>query len=315
MVIVMTKKNLPTSEKVRVGRRIIEVKHLDRLYFPEDHITKYDVMAYYHHVGETMLKYTRHHPLTMQRFPAGIHGEHFYQKDAPAYFPSWIETQLIKKKTMRGSDRYVIGNQVATLVYLASQGCITPHCWLSTVDALNYPDRMIFDIDPPHGESVDFEQVKNIAFQLKVLLEDAGVKPWVMTTGSRGLHVVVALKQDAPFDDVRAGARALASLIVERDPEKVTLESRAEKRQHKMMIDVMRNGFGATAVAPYALRALPGAPVATPITWDELKTLASSQAYTLTTIPQRLTKHGDAWRMMKRSKTSLRKLLHYYKTV
>jgi len=309
----MTKKNVVAADRVRVGRRVFETKHVDKIYFPEDGLTKHDLMAYYQLVGATMLPYIRYHPLTMHRFPGGIYGESFYQKDAPDYFPSWIKTMTIKNKTMRGSNRYVVGYDSATLVYLASQGCITPHYWLSTIDALNYPDRLIFDIDPPHDEeAVDFDLVKSIAGELKELLEEFGIIAWVMTTGSRGVHVVVSIKQEYPFEHVRACARALAHVVVERDPQRVTLESRNEKRKHKMMIDVMRNGYGATAVAPYAVRAHPGAPVATPVTWNELKNLTSSQAYTMKTIPKRIKQHGDAWKGMVRSKRSLRALMNRF---
>jgi len=284
----------------------ITIEREDKYYFPKDKITKGDLIDYYEQVAPHLLPHVKDRLLTMQRFPGGITGEPFYQKDTPDYFPSWIPRVKVKKKT-EGSVSYLVCQNAATLVYLANQGCITPHRWLSTTKHLNYPDRLIFDLDPA-GKKVNFVLIRDTAFALKEILEECGLVPFVMTTGSRGLHVCVPLKPDYTFDKVRAFAKAVGTKVVERNPKKITLESRKEKRVGKLLIDIMRNGFGATAVVPYAVRALPKAPVATPIEWDELSERGmSSQRYTIKTVFTRLERHGDAWKKIGKSARSLKK--------
>ena len=200
----------------------------------------------------------------------------------------------------------VICNDAATLVYLANQVCLTLHPWLSRTDNLDYPDRMIFDLDP--GTKTDFKLVKTTALKLKKIIESLGLIPFVMTTGSRGLHVTVPLKRTDPFDTVRACARAIADQLVAQDPTMCTTEIRLNKRRGRLFIDTGRNAFAQTAVAPYAVRAKPKAPVATPLLWEELKDpKLTAQSYTITTIHQRIAKIGDPWKKINRSARSLAK--------
>jgi bifunctional non-homologous end joining protein LigD len=230
----------------------------------------------------------------MQRFPNGITQDGFYQKDIGDYFPDWIPTVTVKKLE-GGTTTYVVCNNSATLVYLANQACITQHAWLSRIDKLNYPDRMIFDLDPVNDKQ--FDLVKETGFKLNKLLDEFNLRSYVMLTGSRGIHIIVPIKRLYKFDTVRACARALADILVKRDGEKhLTTEPRFDKRKGRLFIDATRNAYAQTTVAPYSVRALQGAPVATPVTWNELESSKiTAQSFSIKNIEMRLEKIKDPW--------------------
>jgi bifunctional non-homologous end joining protein LigD len=201
----------------------------------------------------------------------------------------------------------VICSNTATLVYLANQACITPHVWLSRRDKLYYPDRMVFDLDPPDG---DIGPVRSAARAMRKALDANGLKSFVMTTGSRGLHVVVPLAREVEFDEVRKAARRLAEQVAGEAPDRLTVEMAKVDRQGRLFLDYLRNSYGQTTVAPYAVRAKPGAPVATPLDWDELDdTGLNSQSYTMQNIFRRLGQKDDPWRDMREQAQSLHGLL------
>ncbi len=293
----------------RYGPYVVEITHSDKVLFPEDGITKYDVIDYYDHIAPMMIPYMKDRPLTMHRFPNGIRGQAFYQKDIGEYFPHWIQRIAIPKLS-GGITTYVICNNRATLVYIANQACITPHIWLSKRDKLNYPDRMIFDLDPADS---DFKQVVFAALAIKDLLDKLGLVAFPMTTGSRGMHLVIPLDRKADFDTVRDFAHTVGYVLAQRYPDQLTTEIRKDKRGNRLFIDAQRNSFGATAVTPYAIRARPGAPVATPLHWQEVTDPhLRSQSYTIATIFKRLERVDNVWKNMSRSIASLdrpRKLL------
>lgn len=278
---------------IEVDQHEIELSNEDKIMFPRDKITKGDLIDYYYRIAPIMLPYVRYRPLTMQRFPGGITQEGFYQKDASDYFSDWIRRMPIARKD-DGMVNYVVCNNTATLVYLTNQLCVTYHVWLSRVDKLDYPDRMIFDLDP--SGSAGFKRVRWAAKKLKYLLDRIGLKSFVMTTGSRGLHVTVPLKRKHTFDEVRAFAREMAEDLIARYPQKLTLEMRKTKRGDRVFLDILRNTHGFHGVAPYSVRAKPGAPVATPITWDDLfKRRVTPQQFTIRNIFRRLARKADPW--------------------
>ena len=281
-------------DSLKFGRYTVKITNPEKILFPDDNITKADLINYYHEIAPIMVPYMKNRLITLQRFPEGINHEGFFQKDASDYFPSWIKTKSIKKKD-GGSTAYVVCNNAATLVYLANQACITPHLWLSKINNLHKPDKMIFDLDPTGDK--DFALVKEVALILKKILEDHKLEPYVMTTGSRGLHVVTQLNATADFEVVRTFARDIAAKIAQADPKRITIETRKEKRGTRLLIDYLRNGFTATAVSPYAVRPKPGAPIATPLFWEELDNKKlTSQMYTMKNIFKRITTVGDAWK-------------------
>lgn len=272
----------------------ISLSSLDKIYFPKDGYTKGDLIDYYERVAEFMLPHIEDRMITMIRFPNGIDDTRFFQKDTPDYFPDWIETKCIKKKD-GGETHYVICNKQATLVYLANQACITPHIWLSKKDKPGKPDRLIFDLDP---EQDDFAKVKTAAKKTRELLDERlGLPTFLMTTGSRGLHIVVPLKRTRGFDEVRSFAQKAAELLEKENPDLLTTAARKNKRENKIFVDVGRNAFAQTGVAPYAVRPINGAPVATPLQWKELEEKSiSPQSYNIKNLFKKLDKTGDPWK-------------------
>lgn len=291
--------------KLKIDGQTIEISNQDKVFFPQAGLTKGDLIDYYRRIAETMLPYLKERPLSMQRFPDGIEGEGFYQKQVPEYFPDWIDRVAVAVKEDEDEQPQVVCNQAATLVYLANQACITPHAWLSRQDKLDCPDRLIFDLDPPDN---DFEPVRFAAQLLREALEERGLTPFVMTTGSRGLHVVTPLDRQADFDTVRLFARELAKLLADREPDRLTVEPRKDKRKGRLFLDYLRNAYAQTAVPPYAVRAKPGAPVATPLDWDELNNSElHSQQYTMQNVFLRLGQKKDPWQGMMDKAGSLAK--------
>jgi bifunctional non-homologous end joining protein LigD len=308
----MTEKGDETKT-IRMGRISIESDNRDKVFYPDAGITKGEVVDYYRYVAPTMLPYLTDRAVSMRRFPDGIDGDGFYQKEAPDYFPDWITTETLDNR-QGGSTTYVVADRGATLVYLADQGTITPHVWLSRIDRPDHPDRMIFDLDPPDG---GFELVRTAARALRDALGSLDVPCFAMTTGSRGLHVVVPLDRTADFDEVREYASRVAELAALRHPDELTTEQRKDKRRGRLFLDILRNAYGQTAVPPYALRARPGAPVAAPIEWGELgSSRLRPDRYTIKTIFRRLGQKDDPWEGMGRhgvsiatSRDALRELL------
>jgi bifunctional non-homologous end joining protein LigD len=274
------------------------------LFFPDDGFTKGDLIDYYDRIGDRMLPHLKDRPLMMHRFPDGIAGKDFYHKETPDYFPDWIETVSVKKEG--GRVNHVVCANRATLVYLADQACITPHVWLSRRDRLNHPDRLVFDLDPP-GE--DFAPVRQAAFYIRDLLDELDLESFLMTTGSRGLHVVVPLNRQDNFDTVRGFAQQLAETLAERHPDELTVEPRKNKRGGRLYLDTARNSYAQTAVAPYSVRAKNGAPVATPLKWHELKNRKlTARTYTINNIFRRLgSEDDDPWQGLNRRGKSLDK--------
>lgn len=293
------------TRAMRFGRYSVQLSSEDKILFPKtgtySAITKGELIAYYRAIAPHMLALMKDHPITLHRFIEGITEEGFYQKNASDYFPSWIPTQPVENSD--GSiTNYVLCDKAATLVYLANQYCITFHQWLSTTAHINTPNRLIFDLDPGAAKN-SFKTVCTTALELKALLEEHHLKPFVMTTGSRGLHVTVPLKPIHDFDDVREFARKIAGQLAAKHPTLLTNEIRKEKRQGRLFIDVMRNAFGQTAVTPYAVRALPGAPIATPLHWHELndRTLTPTK-YTIHNLLNRIDQVDDPWVTISRYK-------------
>lgn len=280
------------------GRVAVELTSLDKIMYPDEGLTKGDVIEYYTRIAETMLPYMRGRPLNMQRFPNGINEPGFYQKEVPPYFPEWITRVDVEVLETGELQSQVMCNDQATLVYLANQACITPHLWLSPSQHLHHPDKLIFDLDPPDDNKV-FATVVDAAQKLRAVLQEKQMRAYVMTTGSHGLHVVVPLDGHADFDASRAFARSIADELAQRNPDHLTTETRLNERHGRLFLDYLRNAYGQTAVAPYALRPFPGAPVATPLEWPELDNPElTSRTYRMDNIFRRPGQKHDPWRSM-----------------
>ncbi|WP_328751629.1 non-homologous end-joining DNA ligase [Streptomyces sp. NBC_00285] len=246
---------------VRAGRRTVEVHRPDKVLFPgadgAKEYTKGDLVDYYRSVAPFMVPQLRGRPLMLERHPDGLAGPRFMQKNTPEGYPEWISRVEVPKEG--GTVRHTVCDDKATL---------TLHRWLSRAGSENHPDRMVFDLDPAGDD--DFEAVREAARLLGELLDELKLPSALMTTGSRGLHVIVPLDGRHDFDEVRAFAKDAADTLVAGHPDLLTTAARKKDRGDRLYLDVQRNGYAQTAVAPFAVRAKPGAPVATPVAWSQL---------------------------------------------
>lgn len=259
----------PPYTTVRTGGRTVRINRPGKVLFPADggpEVTKAGLAAYYRTVAPRMLPQLRGRPLMLERHPGGIDGQGFVQKATPDHAPDWVRRVELPKEG--GSITYTVCDTTPTLMYLADQACITLHRFLSRAEHADRPDRLVFDLDPPDD---DFTVVRRAAVQVHGMLDELELPSRVMTTGSRGLHVVVPLDAKAGFDDVRAFARDAAGLLAARHPRTLTTEARKAARRGRLYLDVQRNGYAQTAVAPYSVRSRPGAPVAAPLAWEDVE--------------------------------------------
>jgi bifunctional non-homologous end joining protein LigD len=282
----------------------VEITHPDRVLFPADGITKRDLVEYYSDIADTMVPHLKGRPLTVQRFPRGIDQEGFFQQDFADSLPEWMSHAAVAREGGEGGTVvHALAERREALRWLANQNCITLHAWQSRQGRLHNPDRLVFDFDPSDS---DFAVLRATARAVAGLLDDLGLACYVQTTGSRGLHVVVPLRADTDFDTARQFARGVAEVVVADDAAHRTVEVRKDKRDGRVYLDVMRNAYAQTAVAPYSVRARPGAPVATPLKWDELESRGlRADRFTIRDIPKRLAGQRDPWADMSRHSRSL----------
>jgi bifunctional non-homologous end joining protein LigD len=254
---------------VRAGRRTVRVHRAGKVLFPGDgdakEYTKGDLVDYYRSAARLMLPHLRGRPLMLERHPDGVDGPRFMQKNTPENYPEWITRVELPKEG--GTVCHTVCDEAATLVYLADQAAVTLHRWLSRTGSVDRPDRLVFDLDPAED---DFEAVREAAVLLGELLDELRLPSGLMTTGSRGLHVVVPLDGRHGFDEVREFAHDVADTLAAAHPDRLTTAARKKERGERLYLDIGRNAYAQTAVAPLTVRALPGAPVATPIAWSQL---------------------------------------------
>jgi bifunctional non-homologous end joining protein LigD len=271
----------------------IELSNPDKVLFPADGYTKADLAAYYESVAEWMVPHVRDRPLNLWRWNTGIGGRLVVQQDIPKGAPDWVK-RVETPRRKGGSIEHVLCQDADTLRWLANQNCITPHVWSARRDRLDRPDHIVFDFDPEAGS--DFSLVREGALLAGERLRELGLEPFAMVTGSKGIHVIAPIKRTRDAMWVRERAGQIGIEIAERSPDTLTTEWRKEKRDGKILVDTARNTYGQTVVAPYAVRALEGAPVATPLVWEELSDpQLSARSWTLGTVGDRLAERGDPW--------------------
>lgn len=272
------------------GDITIACSNVDRVVFPEDGITKGEVLAYYGDVAARIVPELRGRPLTVVRYTKGIDRGGFYQKHYQKHFPAWLDRVAAGTRTI---VEYPIVDTPAGVVYLANQGAIELHVWTSRKDALHRPDLLVFDLDPPEGR---FDLARRAAQRVRAVLEQLGLPAFVKLTGGKGLHVVAPLDDGATFDEVGELAIRIGALLCRRHPDLLTMEFYKKDRRGRLFVDVMRNAIGATLVAPYSLRGRPGAPVSAPIAWSELDDAAMcADGIRLRDLRARLDRRGDPW--------------------
>lgn len=286
----------------------IEISHPEKTLYPNEGVTKKEVAEYYGRIADHLLTHGKSRPLTFRSFPNGIEEDGFFSKNMPDHFPDSIpHLQVPTRSQDKAAITMAAAEKPADLIYFAGQNVIELHASLSTGDALEEPDRIVFDFDPSDD---DFNKVRRVALAFKQILDAHGINTFVNTTGSRGLHVHIPLRSGGDFNQSKAIANALAGELHEKEPELTTLEQRKDKRGAKIYLDTLRNAYGQTFVLPYSLRAKKDAPVATPLRWDELESSdLAPRSYTLNNIFQRLGKIEDPWESFARSRQSIDTLI------
>lgn len=282
---------LPMAPKRSAPVRV-PLSNPDKVLFPDDGITKAELADYYERVAEVMVPHTADRPMNLWRWNKGIAHDVVIQQALPKGAPEWVARCEVPRR--KGGDiTHGMINDAETLRWLAQQNCITPHVWNARCDRRERPDRIVFDLDPT-GD--DFGEIRRAALAVAERLREVGLVPFAKLSGSRGIHVVAPLKRTREADEVRAASQVLADRLAAEHPDTLTTEWRKEKRDGKILVDVARNTYGQTVVAAYAVRALPGAPVSAPVTWDEVADPAlTAHAFTVRTIDARLKAVGDPW--------------------
>lgn len=253
----------------------VEISHPEKVLFPKKKITKGDMVQYYEKIAPLMLPFLKDRPLTLHRFPGGIQESGFYQKNAADYFPDFIKT--VEVETEEGTNTQILCNDVKSLVYLANQGTVVFHIWLSRKDKMRQPDKVVFDLDPSSEEN--FGRIKEGATVLREFLIKKDIQPSLMTSGKSGLHLYYSIRRGKDFEEVKEETHQLAEQLVEQRPDLFTTKIRKNQREGKIFVDYLRNAYAQTAVCPYSLRATEDAGIATPLDWEELSRLKSSSQY------------------------------------
>jgi bifunctional non-homologous end joining protein LigD len=273
----------------------VKLSHPDKVLFPDDGITKADLADYYAGVADAMLPLVKDRPMNLWRWNTGIDGQRVVQQGIPKGAPDWVARVEVPRRR-GGNVTHAIINDARTLRWLSNQNCITPHVWQSRADKLDRPDRIVFDLDPATEDEMEqFDDVRKGALALGEHLRELGLVPFAMTTGSRGIHVVAPLKRTKDANTVRERAGEIAEEFAA-SHDTLTTFWRKEKRDGRILVDTARNTYAQTVVAPYAVRALPGAPVATPLEWSELEDpKLHPRRWTLRDVGARIADRGNPW--------------------
>jgi bifunctional non-homologous end joining protein LigD len=275
------------------GEAKLKPTNVTKVFWPAEGYTKGDLIAYYERVAPLMLPYLKDRPLVLTRYPDGITGKSFYQKDAPDFAPAWVRTERIYSRDTERDIAYLVVDDVEMLRYVANSGAIPIHLWASRMPSLERPDWLVLDLDP---KGAPFTDVVRVALALRRILDRLEVPSYVKTSGATGLHILLPLGARYSYEQCRTFARLLAVLGVEAEPEISTVARPLRARGGKVYIDFGQNGHGQTIVAPYSLRPLPGAPASCPLEWREVTARLDPARFTLRTVPPRFDKMDDPLR-------------------
>jgi DNA ligase D-like protein (predicted ligase)/DNA ligase D-like protein (predicted polymerase)/DNA ligase D-like protein (predicted 3'-phosphoesterase) len=278
-----------TSQIAQVGKRQIELSNLAKVLFPDDHIVKAQLIEYYLKIAPSILAHVKGRPLSLVRYPDGIGGESFFQKNRPEWAPTWLEHVTLGEE----AKDYVLATEEASLVWLANLACIELHQMHSRSPHFDKPDYIVYDLDPP--ETFGFSNVAELALEFKEHLEGFGYHPFLKTTGRKGLHILTPIEPKWSFEQAFGAAKAIAQPFVDSHASSMTLQIKKEHRKGKVLLDIYRNRPSQTIVATYSVRGLPGAPVSTPLQWDELSSIESPKVFDLHSVPPRVVQNGDPW--------------------
>ncbi|HXG75943.1 MAG TPA: DNA ligase D [Gaiellaceae bacterium] len=287
------KEREPLPPVIRKGRRELRLSNLDKLFWPEEGITKGDLIAYYRDVAEVLVPHLRQRPFTMKRYPDGWQGKHFFQKQAPSHMPSWIKRAPLPASTRAGETRtieYALVDDELALLWMANMACIDLHVWSSRADKPERPDWVVFDLDP--AEDASFDDVVEVARLVKETLELLDLESYPKTSGSRGIHVLVPIARRHTFAETRDFAAIVAAALARTHPGLVTTEWSKRKRRG-VLVDANQNRLGATNASVYSVRPRAGAPVSTPLRWEEVRAGLDPSAFTMDAVLDRVAREGD----------------------
>ncbi|MCE7061582.1 non-homologous end-joining DNA ligase [Dyadobacter sp. CY343] len=272
-----------------------ELTNLDKIYWPDEKITKGDLLEYYSKIAPYILPYLKNRALSLRRQPNGITEPGFFQKDAGDSAPDWVKTVEIHAESTDKMVNYLVCNDVESLLYVANLGCIEMNPWNSTVNKLEYPDYIVMDIDPSPKNT--FEEVIEVALAIKEILDKIGYEGFCKTSGSRGLHVYIPFNKKYNYDEARDFAEIMASMVTEMLPGITTLErSLAKRKKNHIYVDYLQNRIGQTLACAYSIRPKPGATVSTPLEWKEVKSGLKTSDFTIKNILQRVEEKGDLFK-------------------
>ena len=300
-------KNTETEKSIKFGNKEVKCTNLTKVYWPEDGITKGDLIDYYQKISHYIIPYLKNRPESLNRHPNGIKGQSFYQKDMDVHsLPAWAKTSSIYSESNDKNIDYLICNDLATLIYMANLGCIEINPWHSNYNNPEYPDYLILDLDP--GE-ISFIDVVNTAQVIKGICDELEITSYCKTSGATGLHIYIPLGGQYHYDAVKIFTELLANVTHERLPDTTSIERSTNKRKDKIYIDFLQNRKGQTIAAPYSVRPRPLATVSTPLLWEEVNHQLRPEMFTIFTIEERLKKTGDLWKGVLGKGINLQKVL------
>jgi bifunctional non-homologous end joining protein LigD len=267
-----------------------ELTNLAKVFWPEQGYTKGDLVEYYRAIAPWLLPYLRNRPLVMTRFPDGIGGKSFFQKDAPGFRPRWLRTERMWSEDTQREIDYFVADDLAALLYVINLGTIPLHLWSSRVPTLERPDWCVLDLDP---KGAPFAHVVQVAQAAKRLCDRIRLPVYVKSTGSSGLHLMIPLARQCTHEQCRSLGELLARCLVGELPEITTIARQVSQRDGKVYLDYLQNGSGKLIVSPFSVRPLPGAPVSVPLAWPEVTEALDIRSHTIKTVPERMRTLGS----------------------
>jgi bifunctional non-homologous end joining protein LigD len=300
----------PIPAEIRKGTRVLKLSNLDKPFWPEQGITKGDLLAYYRAAAPVLVPHLKDRPFTMKRYPDGWQGNHFFQKDAPKHMPDWIPTRAYRSTSRESREKrtisYPLVNDELALLWMVNMGCIDMNTWYSRVDKPDRPDFVLFDLDP--SDDVGFPETVDVALLVKAMLDGIGLRSFAKTSGADGMHVLVPIERRWTYDDTRGFAEIIARALASTHRGLVTTEWQKAKRRG-VLVDANQNGEGKTIASVYSVRPKQGAPVSTPLRWDEVSVSLDPAAFTMEVVLERIERHGDLFEGVQTEKQSLSKAL------
>jgi bifunctional non-homologous end joining protein LigD len=301
----------PFADVIRRGKRELRLSNLDKPFWPDEQITKGDLLRYYQAVAPVLVPHLRGRPFTMRRYPDGAYGKAFFQKDAPSHMPDWISTYraLVSTRESTRAKKWVefpvVGDELA-LLWMVNMGCIDMNTWYSRVDKPDRPDFVLFDLDPT--PEVPWSQTIEVALILRDVLEALDLLSFPKTSGGKGFHVLVPVDRRSTYADTREFAEVVAGAIARSHPKLATTEW-SKARRRGVLIDSNQNGEGKTIASAYSVRPRPNAPVSTPLSWDEVTDKLNPSIYTMPVVLERVRQRGDVYAGVLTTRQSLAKAL------